>query len=209
MFRFDINKNDSCTDARTGIISTSHGKVNTPAFMPVGTQATVKSLTPEELEAIGVQIIITNAYHMYLRPGHELARKLGGLHKFMNWKRPIATDSGGFQVLSLSKKRKIREDGVLFQSHLDGSEHILSPEKSIEIQEALGSDLMMCFDECPPYGSSYEYISKSVDLTSRWAVRCKNSRSGSDGALCRYGRIYSLLREYRAGGDCRGTEQAL
>lgn len=183
MFRFELSKNDTGSKARLGIIHTSHGKVRTPAFMPVATQATVKALTPEDLDSLGVQMIIANAYHMFLRPGHETARNLGGLHKFMNWNKPITTDSGGFQVLSLSKKRKITEEGVLFQSHLDGSEHMLSPEKSIEIQEYLGSDIMMCFDECPPFGSEYEYMKKSVDLTSRWAERCSSARTGRENAL--------------------------
>lgn len=197
MFRFELSRTDSETKARKGRMHTSHGTVNTPAFMPVGTQATVKSLTPEDLESIGVQLIITNAYHMYLRPGHELAKKLGGLHKFMNWTRPVTTDSGGFQVLSLSRKRKIMEEGVLFQSHLDGSEHMLSPEKSIEIQESLGSDIMMSFDECPPFGSDYEYLRKSVDLTTRWAERSKRARQNSDNALFGIvqGGIYEDLRQ--------------
>lgn len=196
MFRFELSRTDTETKARTGVIHTSHGVVDTPAFMPVGTQATVKGLTPEDLSGAGVQMIITNAYHMYLRPGHEVARSLGGLHRFMNWEKPITTDSGGFQVLSLSKKRKILEEGVLFQSHLDGSEHLLSPEKSIEIQEALGSDIMMCFDECPPFESEFAYLKESVDLTSRWAYRSKEARMNPENALFGIvqGGVYDDLR---------------
>lgn len=197
MFRFKVTKEDATTSARTGLVETQHGEVHTPAFMPVGTQAAVKALTPEDLESIGVQMIITNAYHMYLRPGHEFIRDFGGLHEFMGWRRPIATDSGGFQVLSLAKKRKIHDEGVLFQSHLDGSEHFLSPEKSIDIQEALGSDIMMCLDECPPYGSEYEYIKKSVDLTTEWAAKCKKAHKDEKKALFAIiqGGIYRELRQ--------------
>ena len=164
------------TGARRGIIHTPHGDIQTPVFMPVGTQATVKSMTPEELkEEVHAQIILSNTYHLYLRPGHELIRKAGGLHKFMNWDRAILTDSGGFQVFSLGDLRKISEEGVEFKSHLDGSKHFLSPEKVMEIENALGSDIMMCFDECAPYPSTYEYTKHSMERTTRWAKRCKEA----------------------------------
>ena len=145
-------------NARAGEIETPHGKIKTPVFMPVGTQATVKAMTREELEEINSQIILGNTYHLYLRPGDGLVNNFGGLHKFMNWERPILTDSGGFQVFSLGDLRKIKEEGVYFRSHLDGSKHFLSPEKSIEIQNNLGSDIMMVLDECPPGLSSREYL---------------------------------------------------
>ncbi|MBI5048688.1 MAG: tRNA guanosine(34) transglycosylase Tgt [Deltaproteobacteria bacterium] len=172
-FDFKLIKKDLHSQARLGKITTPHGQINTPVFMPVGTQATVKAMTSEELEDIGVEIILSNTYHLYLRPGHELIKNMGGLHKFMHWDRPILTDSGGYQVFSHNELRKIKEEGVYFQSHLDGSKHFLSPEKAIEIQEALGADIIMCFDECTPYPSTYEYTKDSMELTHRWAKRCK------------------------------------
>ena len=141
--------------------------------MPVGTNATVKAMTPEDLHAVEAQIILANTYHLYLRPGHRLVEKLGGLHRFMNWDRPILTDSGGFQVFSLGELRKISEEGVRFQSHLDGSYHFLTPELAVEIQQSLGADIIMCFDECPPATADYEYVRRSLELTARWARRCK------------------------------------
>lgn len=152
-----------------------HGVIETPIFMPVGTKATVKAMTPEELQAIGSQIILSNTYHLYLRPGHELIAKAGGLHRFMHWDGPILTDSGGFQVFSLGELRKITEEGVAFQSHNDGSRHFISPEKAVEIQTALGSDIMMAFDECAPYPADREYVKKSLERTTRWAKRCKEA----------------------------------
>ena len=143
--------------------------------MPVGTNATVKAMTPEDLLAVNAQIILANTYHLYLRPGHRLIEQLGGLHRFMNWDRPILTDSGGFQVFSLGELRKISEEGVKFQSHLDGSYHFLTPELAVQIQQTLGSDIIMCFDECPPATADYEYVSRSLELTSRWAQRCKDA----------------------------------
>jgi queuine tRNA-ribosyltransferase len=143
--------------------------------MPVGTNATVKAMTPEDLLAVNAQIILSNTYHLYLRPGHRLVEQLGGLHSFMNWHRPILTDSGGFQVFSLGELRKISEEGVRFQSHLDGSYHFLTPELSIGIQEALGADIIMCFDECPPATAEYDYVSRSLEMTTRWARRCKQA----------------------------------
>lgn len=183
MFKFEILKEDRDTKARLGRIYTSHGTVETPAFMPVATQGSVKAMTPEEIEGIGFEMVIANSYHLYLRPGTETVKKLGGLHGFMSWRHPILTDSGGFQALSLSRVRVIKEDGILFRSHLDGSEHFLTPEKCIDIQNALGTDIMMCLDECPPFPSSYEYMENSVRLTTRWARLCKRASRGSPRAL--------------------------
>ena len=180
---FDLLKECSDTLARRGTIHTRRGAIETPAFMPVGTQGTVKGMMPEQLKEIGSQIILGNTYHLYLRPGHERMARFGGLHKFMNWDRPILTDSGGFQVFSLGDLRKIDEDGVRFQSHLDGSKHILTPELSIAIQEALGSDIMMVFDECIPHPSTREYISASTARSTRWAARCKAARTDESAAL--------------------------
>lgn len=167
-------------NARAGVIETPHGKIETPVFMPVGTQATVKAMTKEELETIHSQIILGNTYHLYLRPGDKLVNDFGGLHKFMNWDKPILTDSGGFQVFSLGELRKIKEEGVHFRSHLDGSKHFLSPEKSIEIQNNLGSDIMMVLDECPPGMSSREYLIPSIERTTRWAKRCVDANKNKD-----------------------------
>ena len=167
-------------NARAGVIETPHGKIETPVFMPVGTQATVKAMTKEELETIQSQIILGNTYHLYLRPGDKLVNDFGGLHKFMNWDKPILTDSGGFQVFSLGELRKIKEEGVHFRSHLDGSKHFLSPEKSIEIQNNLGSDIMMVLDECPPGMSSREYLIPSIERTTRWAKRCVDANRNKD-----------------------------
>ena len=156
-----------------GRLHTPHGVIETPIFMPVGTQATVKAMTPEELKEIGSQIILSNTYHLYMRPGHDLIERAGGLHKFMNWDKPILTDSGGFQVFSLGPLRKIKEEGVEFRSHLDGSKHFLSPEKATEIQNALGSDIIMAFDECAPYPADRQYVKNSLERTTRWLERCK------------------------------------
>lgn len=162
---------------------TPHGNVDTPVFVPVGTQATVKSLTPEELCGLGVQMILANTYHLYLRPGHDVILNLGGLHRFMHWNGPILTDSGGYQVFSLSKLRKISDEGVTFQSHLDGSTHLLTPEKAMEIQVALSSDIMMCLDECTPYPATHTESRKSLELSIDWARRSKESCSPRPGAL--------------------------
>ncbi|TXK73475.1 tRNA guanosine(34) transglycosylase Tgt [Paenibacillus sp. N3.4] len=163
--------------ARLGRVHTPHGVVETPAFMPVGTQATVKTMSPEELKTMDAQIILSNTYHLFIRPGHDIVKAAGGLHKFMNWDRPILTDSGGFQVFSLSNMRKITEEGVQFKSHLNGDKLFLSPEKAMEIQNALGSDIMMAFDECPPFPAEYEYVKKSLERTTRWAERCLQAHS--------------------------------
>ncbi|MBB3867572.1 tRNA guanosine(34) transglycosylase Tgt [Geobacillus sp. NFOSA3] len=170
--RFELIKTCKQTGARLGILHTPHGSFETPMFMPVGTLATVKTLSPEELKEIGAGIILSNTYHLWLRPGHEIVKEAGGLHSFMNWDRGILTDSGGFQVFSLSEFRRIEEEGVYFRNHLNGDKLFLSPEKAIEIQNALGSDIMMAFDECPPYPATYEYMKQSVERTSRWAERC-------------------------------------
>jgi queuine tRNA-ribosyltransferase len=151
--------------------------------MPVGTQGTVKALTPEDLESLGVEIILANTYHLYLRPGEQRIARLGGLHHFMHWSRPILTDSGGYQVYSLGALRKIKTEGVAFRSHLDGSKHLLSPEKAVAVQEALGSDIIMCLDECTPYPATYEYARFSLELTRDWAVRCKEAHQQKDQAL--------------------------
>jgi queuine tRNA-ribosyltransferase len=194
---FEFIKKDAKSNARLGKISTPHGVIHTPAFMPVGTQGTVKSLLPETVRELGAEIILSNTYHLYLRPGHQLIKKLGGLHRFMNWNGPILTDSGGFQVYSLGALRKISEEGVTFQSHIDGSRHFISPEISIEIQEALGSDIVMCFDECTPYPADFDYAQKSLDLTLRWAERSKKAKKENGQALFGIvqGSVYPELRK--------------
>jgi queuine tRNA-ribosyltransferase len=181
--KFDLHRVCHDTKARRGTIHTRRGAIETPAFMPVGTQGTVKGMLPEQLQEIGAQIILGNTYHLYLRPGHERMARFGGLHKFMHWDRPILTDSGGFQVFSLGDLRKIDEEGVRFQSHIDGSAHVLTPELSISIQEALGSDIMMVFDECIPHPVSREYIAASTARSTRWAARCKEARTDDSAAL--------------------------
>ena len=173
--RYELIKTCKQTGARLGKVHTPHGSFDTPAFMPVGTLATVKTMAPEDLKEMGAGIILSNTYHLWLRPGHEIIREAGGLHKFMNWDRAILTDSGGFQVFSLSEFRKIEEEGVHFRNHMSGEKLFLSPEKAMEIQNALGSDIMMAFDECPPFPATYEYMQKSVERTSRWAERCLNA----------------------------------
>jgi len=174
-FKFTLLHQDAGSAARQGLIDTARGRIETPIFMPVGTQGTVKGMLPEALLDVGAQIILGNTYHLYLRPGHELIRRLGGLHRFMNWERPILTDSGGYQVFSLSRLRSINEEGVAFQSHLDGSRHLLTPELSIAVQEALGADIVMAFDECIPYPAERDYVLVSSDRSSRWARRCREA----------------------------------
>ena len=180
---FRVLSESSTTRARLGSVETTHGSIQTPVFMPVGTQATVKTTTPHELEQLGVEIILSNTYHLYLRPGNDVVAEAGGLHKFMNWNHPILTDSGGFQVFSLGPLRTISEEGVQFRSHLDGSKHFISPEKSMEIQMDLGADIIMAFDECAPYPAERDYVKKSKDLTTRWAKRCKAAHTRHDQAL--------------------------
>ncbi|MFC1567196.1 tRNA guanosine(34) transglycosylase Tgt [bacterium] len=190
-----IKKSKEC-NARLGKIQTVHGDIQTPVFMPVGTLATVKTLSPHDLYDIGAEIILGNTYHLYLRPGMDVIEKAGGLHKFMNWQKPLLTDSGGFQVFSLSNLRKISKDGVQFSSHIDGSKHFFSPEKAIDIQLKLNSDIIMCFDECVSYPSEYKYVKKSVDLTTVWAKRCKDEfqKNKKDNFL--YGIIQGGMYEY-------------
>lgn len=170
---FRILKKDKDSRARKGKLYTAHGVINTPFFMPIATKATVKNITSDELETLHAEIILSNTYHLYLRPGDIVVKKLGGLHNFMGWKKPILTDSGGYQVFSLARMRKITEKGALFKSHIDGSEHLLTPEKSIGIQLNLGSDIIMVLDECPAYPATKEYLDTSLALTTRWAKRCK------------------------------------
>lgn len=183
-FSFEVTHKDKTTKARAGVIRLERGVIETPVFMPVGTQATVKSLSPAELNEAGSQIILSNAYHLYLRPGLEIIRQAGGLHKFMNWQKPVLTDSGGYQVFSLALLRKIKDEGIEFQSHLDGSRHFLTPEAVIGIQNTLGSDIMMPLDECVHYPVSFDIAKKASDRTSYWALRSKKEwEKGAKGAL--------------------------
>ncbi len=169
--------------ARTGVLHTPHGDIETPIFMPVGTQATVKAMTPRDLLDVNANIILGNTYHLYLRPGHKIVEEAGGLHRFMNWNRPILTDSGGFQVFSLAKINDIHEDGVMFRSHIDGSKHFFTPESVMEIEQSLGADIAMCFDECAPYPSDRQYTIDAMERTHRWAQRCKAAHTREDQAL--------------------------
>lgn len=196
MLQYHFRKSDLYSNARLGEIITSHGTFPTPMFMPVGTQATVKSLTPEDLVNAGAGIILSNTYHLYLRPGADLVEKAGGLHKFMNWKQGILTDSGGFQVFSLSGLRKITDEGVEFSSHIDGSKHFFSPEKVMEIEQKLGADIAMCLDECTEAPSTYEKAKRAVERTTRWAARCKDAHTREDQALFGIvqGNVYDDLR---------------
>lgn len=181
--RYELIKECSRSGARLGRLHTPHGTFETPMFMPVGTQATVKTLSPEELYDMGSQVILSNTYHLFLRPGHELVKKAGGLHKFMNYKRGMLTDSGGFQVFSLGAMRKITEEGVMFRSHIDGSKKFLSPEIATNVQEALGADIAMAFDECIPYPADFDYAKKSTERTTRWAKRCLTAHTREDQSL--------------------------
>jgi queuine tRNA-ribosyltransferase len=170
---FKLEKTDSLSKARAGVITTDHGEIQTPIFMPVGTAGTVKAVSQQQLKSdVQAQIILGNTYHLYLRPGLEVLQSAGGLHQFNGWDRPILTDSGGYQVFSLAANRKISEEGVVFQSHIDGSKHLFSPEKAIDIQRVIGGDIIMAFDECPPYPSEYKYVKNSMELTHRWLDRC-------------------------------------
>ena len=195
-FRFELLHVDKHTGARRGRFYTPHGVIETPAYMPVGTQATVKAMTPRDLDDVNAQIILSNTYHLYLRPGHELVKEAGGLHKFMHWNKPILTDSGGFQVFSLAGINDIREDGVLFRSHIDGSKHFFTPEKVMEIEEALGADIAMCFDECADPSKDHAYAVKAMDRTHRWAERCQKAHTRQDQALFGIvqGSVYPDLR---------------
>ena len=178
--KFEVLKECKETRARVGRLTTPHGVVDTPVFMPVGTQATVKAVAPRDLEAMGAQIILSNTYHLYLRPGHDLVQEAGGLHQFMNWQGSILTDSGGFQVFSLSRLNKITEDGVWFRSHIDGSKHFFSPEKAIAIENTLGADIIMAFDECTPYPCEHDYAKAAMERTHRWAARCQQAHQPTE-----------------------------
>ncbi len=205
--QFELLAKDKNSKARCGELVTAHGKIETPVFMPVGTQGTVKTLSPRDLHEAGVKILLGNTYHLYLRPGAAEIAQFGGLHRFMAWERPILTDSGGFQIFSLSQLRKIDQEGVEFQSHLDGSYHQLTPEKAIDIQRQLGPDIMMTLDECLPYPSTREYARHSIDLTRQWAIRCleqwlnSEPRFNYSQALFAIvqGSIFNDLREISAG----------
>ncbi len=203
MFSFDISARCKTTRARTGVIRTKHGDVPTPIFMPVGTQGTVKSLTPEELSACGARIILGNTYHLYLRPGLDVIRLFSGLHGFMNWQGPILTDSGGFQVFSLARLGKIEEEGARFQSHLDGSFHLLTPEKAMEIQIGLNADIAMCLDQCLEYPAERDAATRALELTLKWAKRCRtfwHDRGDRENALFGIvqGGMYTDLRSLSA-----------
>lgn len=200
LVQYELLKECKDTKGRLGKLHTNRGVINTPIFMPVGTQATVKTMTPEELKDINAEIILSNTYHLFLRPGHELIKKAGGLHEFMNWDRPILTDSGGFQVFSLGKLRKLSEEGATFNSHIDGSKQELTPEKAIEIQNALDSDIAMVLDECPPYPASREYVQNSLKRTTRWAKRCIEANENPNQSLFGIvqGGMYQDLREESA-----------
>ena len=195
MSNFELLNNDHL--ARRGVVKTDHGIINTPAFMPVGTAATVKAVTTPDLLKTGSEILLGNTYHLMLRPGDDLISKFGGLHDFMNWHLPILTDSGGYQVFSLSKLRKLTDDGVEFKSHIDGKKFFISPEKSIEIQKNLNSDIVMCFDECTPFPATHDQASDSMRLSMKWAERCKYAFNGSQNQLFGIvqGSTYSDLRE--------------
>ncbi len=179
--KFELKNIDSQTKARTGVIYTDHGEIQTPVFMPVGTAGTVKSVHISELKNdIDASIILSNTYHLYLRPGHDIINQAGGIHKFIGWDRPVLTDSGGFQVFSLSKNRKLTEEGATFRSHIDGSKHFFSPESVVDIQRKIGADIIMAFDECTPYPCDYKYAQKSLELTNNWLVRAWNHHIGTE-----------------------------
>ena len=200
MFDFNVKSRCQETRARTGVIETAHGTVRTPVFMPVGTLGTVKALSPEELVQCGAQIILGNTYHLYLRPGCEVIERFSGLHRFMNWDGPILTDSGGFQVFSLAQLSKVSEEGVAFQSHIDGSSHLLSPEKTVAIQVCLDADIIMCLDQCIAYPTERETAREALELTARWAGRCKKEwQSRTDGHQALFGIVQGgMFRELRA-----------
>ncbi|MBR5387850.1 MAG: tRNA guanosine(34) transglycosylase Tgt [Clostridia bacterium] len=182
-FSYEVIKQDSRTGARAGILHTPHGDILTPTYMPVGTQATVKGVMPRDLKEAKTQILLANTYHLYMRPGDDIVKKAGGLHKFMAWDRPILTDSGGFQVFSLAKLNKIKDDGVFFNSHVDGSKHLFTPEKVMEIEENLGADIIMAFDECSTFGADYNYSALAMERTLKWLDRCYAAHKREDQAL--------------------------
>ncbi len=180
MFSFTVTAREKNCAARTGVMETAHGRVETPAFFPVGTRAAVKGLPWSMVRDLGAQAVLNNTYHLYLRPGSGLIQRLGGLHRFSGWDRPIVTDSGGYQVFSLARLRKISEEGITFQSHIDGSRHLLTPERVMEIQQELGADIILALDECIPYPSTEDYTRQATELTTRWAARCRDSFTDSD-----------------------------
>jgi len=197
--KFTIEKQDTQTKARSGLIKTDHGEIETPIFMPVGTAGTVKAVSQKQLkEEVKAEIILGNTYHLYLRPGIEVLETAGGLHQFNKWDKPILTDSGGYQVFSLASNRKINEEGVIFQSHIDGSKHLFSPEKAIEIQRSIGGDIIMAFDECPPYPSEYKYVKNSMELTHRWLDRCIDHFSKTES---KYGYSQNLFPIVQGGTE--------
>lgn len=191
VLQFELQQRDAHSSARTGIIKTDHGEIPTPIFMPVGTVGSVKAVSQNQLaEEVQAKIILANTYHLYLRPGTGVLESAGGLHQFMNWQRPLLTDSGGYQVFSLAGTRKINEEGVMFQSHIDGSRHLFTPEKVMDIQRSIGADIIMAFDECPPYPSDYNYARQSMELTHRWLNRCIQRLGETDGL---YGHTQNLF----------------
>ena len=196
-FYFEQLKQDKRTGARVGILHTPHGDIMTPTYMPVGTQATVKGILPRDLKEAESQIILANTYHLYMRPGDQIVKQAGGLHKFMNWDRPILTDSGGFQVFSLAKLNKIKDDGVYFSSHIDGSKHFISPEKAMEIENNLGADIIMAFDQCSEYGADYKKSKIAMERTLSWLDRCYNAHKNENQALFPIvqGNMYKELRK--------------
>jgi len=197
--QFELEKKDPSSQARAGTITTDHGIIQTPIFMPVGTAGTVKAVSQQQLKTdVKAQIILGNTYHLYLRPGLEVLQSAGGLHQFNGWNRPILTDSGGYQVFSLAANRKISEEGVVFQSHIDGSKHLFSPEKAIEIQRVIGGDIIMAFDECPPYPSEYKYVKNSMELTHRWLDRCFAHMNNTDPL---YGHTQNLFPIVQGGTE--------
>lgn len=215
---FELSAKDNNSKARAGIITTAHGQIETPIFMPVGTAGSVKALTQQQLnDEVKAQIILGNTYHLYLRPGTGILEQAGGLHKFMKWDKPILTDSGGYQVFSLSNNRKLKEEGAMFQSHIDGSKHLFTPENVIDIQRSIGADIIMAFDECPPYPSDYDYAKKSMELTHRWLARCVKQMSetepkyGYEQSLfpivqgSTYKDLRQLSSEFIASMDCDGN----
>jgi queuine tRNA-ribosyltransferase len=200
---YELIKKCKQTGARLGKVHTPHGSFDTPAFMPVGTQATVKGMSPDEMKQLDAQIILSNTYHLYMRPGSDIVKEAGGLHKFMSWDRPVLTDSGGFQVFSLSNLREIKEEGVIFRSHIDGTKHFFTPESVMQIENDLGADIIMAFDECIPYPCDYDYAKQSVERTTRWAERCKKAHKNTEkqalfGIV--QGGVYKDLRELSAKG---------
>jgi queuine tRNA-ribosyltransferase len=202
---FDLIQKDASTSARAGIITTDHGTIETPIFMPVGTAGSVKAVSQKQLkEEIKAQIILGNTYHLYLRPGTEILEQAGGLHKFNGWNRPILTDSGGYQVFSLAANRKIKEEGVVFQSHIDGSRHLFTPESVIDTQRTIGADIIMAFDECPPYPSEYIYAQKSMELTHRWLARCVQQMANTGPKYCYEQSLFPIVQ----GGTYKDLRQA-